>query len=116
MVDSTCGRTLMNKTWQKAFDLFDSLANDQRCRNEGTSKTGVDDVDDSTGLVDKISVLENKLESLMQDLGISPSSQHVCAKCSDPTHPRELCPSSASVPELNQEQNDPYSNNAWKNL
>lgn len=41
------------------------------------------------------------------------------AKCSDPTHPRELCPYSASFPEFNQEQNDPYSNNAynlgWKN-
>ena len=119
MVDSTCGGTLMNKTWQEGFDLFDSLANDQRWGNEGTSKTGVDDVDYSTGLVDKISVLENKLESLMRDHGIPPSSQQVCAKCSDPIHPRELYPYSASFPEFNQEQNDPYSNNAynlgWKN-
>lgn len=68
----------MNKTWQEAFDLIDSLANDQRWGNEGTSKTGVDDADDSTGLVDKISVLENKLELLMRDHGIPPSSQHVC--------------------------------------
>ncbi|KAB2604066.1 G-type lectin S-receptor-like serine/threonine-protein kinase RLK1 [Pyrus ussuriensis x Pyrus communis] len=34
-------------------------------------------------------------------------------KCSDRTYPRELCPYSASFPEFNQEQNDPYSNNAY---
>ncbi|KAI5323624.1 hypothetical protein L3X38_032696 [Prunus dulcis] len=117
MVDSACKGALMDKTPREAFDQFDFLANNnQQWGSERTKKAGVHKVDTNTAVVAQTSSLEKKHETLMGAV-IPSSPQQVCAICSDPTHPMELCPSTTQgfeqvlqVNSFQRPRNDPYSN------
>jgi hypothetical protein len=138
VVDSGCGRVLIEKSSEEAMELFETLSEHSQQFSsrgrQGVKSKGMYEVNLNGGSPSHMVTVDKKLDTIVKAMAlqnISPSQQaapiHVCAICSQFDHTTDTCPlySSADQEQANYvgqsnypPKNNPYSNTynpRWRN-
>jgi hypothetical protein len=138
LVDSACGGVLMEKSSEKAIELFETLSeNSQQFSSRGRhgpKGKGMYEININNGVQNQMATMKRKLDMLVKAMtsqNISPIQQiaqvEVCAICSHSDHTTEACPMSAFTDQEQAnyvgqnnypQKNNPYSNTynaGWQN-
>jgi hypothetical protein len=118
MVNAACGGNILNKTPDKAFELFSELSEGSRQYNKRESSSTVKAVypSSSSSLQSEVNELKNMMKQFIQSGG--KQQVKACEICSDFMHPTNACPTLQEPQEVNavggygpsRPRYDPFSN------